>query len=383
MAKGAFKPLQTLVMFLLASDPKIGFAALHIPVFTAKLPVFYRFADRQLSVRMESEELRIAKDGSPYPVQEYKEFYGAEWQHYWDVAEPYDPGPVSAAYGEKILGEQEAVQQLMTLQGNLKMMENIRALGVVRDEVDDKEGSISNHKYMIEYINLGRRPDRRARMEYQFAQQGIPAIRFEAKTGENVKDSIIDRVWNTAFNARFDPRQQPGSWHEIHDGERGCAGSHAALWLKCVSHNCPMVILEDDALIGPLDANFSQALQCVMRHMTENHPSLLHLQTTPKVWGEYKGQVTPTMQIRDVRYCWQTSGYIVWPRTAIELLSHLPMHEPVDNFLSRLAYNDHIRMYTCDPPIIMQYSATDGDIPHTGVDEWSAVASSKEPDNAQ
>jgi len=379
--KAAVNPLQALTMFFLAFHPGVAFTAFNLPVRNPRLPVFYRCADRQLFVRMGDEELRIAEDGKPYPVQEYKDFYGVEWQHYWDVAAPYDPGPVSGAYGEPILGEQEALQQLLKLQGNLKMMENIHALSVVRDDVEDNGRIRLNYKYMTEYINLQTRPDRKARMEYQFAQQGMPATRFEAKTGENVKDSIIDRVWNTALNARFDPRQAPGSWHEIHDGERGCAGSHADLWLKCVARNCPMLILEDDALLGPLDANFSHTLQCVMKHMTENDPSFLHLQTTPAVWGDYKGQVTSTMQIRSVKYAWQTSGYIVWPRTAIKLLCHLPMHEPVDNFLSRLAYNDYIRMYTCDPPIIMQYSATDGDIPHTGVDDWSAVAPSKELDS--
>jgi GR25 family glycosyltransferase involved in LPS biosynthesis len=43
-------------------------------------------------------------------------------------------------------------------------------------------------------------------------------------------------------------------------------------------------------------------------------------------------------------YVWQLHGYLLSPRGAAKLLAHLPVNEPVDNFVGRLCYNKKLKV---------------------------------------
>lgn len=237
-----------------------------------------------------------------------------------------------------------------------------------KDDVKEKPMTALDN---ILYINMANRPDRRERLEEQLAQHGLSATRFEAVEGKNVDSSVIDDRWRPGLNAKFDKRQQADALHILSPGERGCAGSHAALWLQCVSENRPMIIIEDDAVLAE---DFSDKCQQAMAHIAEHDPSFLYLQSKPAQLGDYYKEITSSLAVLDVKYSWETGGYIVWPETAAILLQNLPMHEPVDNFLARMAYDNHIHQYICFPPIIKQYDQyTDTDILHTGSGTWSLI----------
>lgn len=242
-------------------------------------------------------------------------------------------------------------------------------------------GTPPNLNYSIHYVNLAKRRDRRERIEEQLAQHGMSAYRFEAVCGDTVDDAVIGRQWQCGLNACFDSRQHAFAWHELSSGERGCAGSHAALWEICVSDNRPMLVLEDDALF---DDSFSvPVLEQAMRHLAQHDPTLMKLEYSRQTtWGDYCKNITSEgLEIRNVLYNWETGAYVIWPKMAAKLLKLLPMKEPVDNFLARLAYYDDIRMYACYPPLVHQHYGGDNDIYHTGTYGWSSISEMMEHQN--
>jgi len=248
----------------------------------------------------------------------------------------------------------------MSAEAMREMLKRLRDEGVARESDEKKDQGAT-----IVYINLAMRPDRRKRIEQQFGQHGVNAERFEAVTGAETSDAIIDRDWQPGLNAKFDFRQKEDEWHTLSDGERGCAGSHALLWKRCVAENRPMVIIEDDAV---LSSDFENKLRQAMRHISEHDPSFLYLQSNVAEWGDYSEVISSNLQIRSVNYVWETGGYVVWPETAAILLENLPMHQPVDDYLAKMAYTGLIHQYACYPAVIRQYDQMgDSDISHTGV----------------
>mmetsp|Transcript_75881 Transcript_75881/g.131494 ORF Transcript_75881/g.131494 Transcript_75881/m.131494 type:complete len:149 (-) Transcript_75881:59-505(-) len=126
-----------------------------------------------------------------------------------------------------------------------------------------------------------------------------------------------------------------------------------------------MVIIEDDAV---LSSDFENKLRQAMRHISEHDPSFLYLQSNVAEWGDYSEVISSNLQIRSVNYVWETGGYVVWPETAAILLENLPMHQPVDDYLAKMAYTGLIHQYACYPAVIRQYDQMgDSDISHTGV----------------
>ena len=101
------------------------------------------------------------------------------------------------------------------------------------------------------YINLDKRVDRRKLIQGEMKQQGLKGRRFSAKSGDDVKDSQVARSWHSRLNCLYDKKTIPAE-HTMSKGERGCSGSHLALWKQCAKRDDPskpMLILEDDAVL--------------------------------------------------------------------------------------------------------------------------------------
>ena len=101
------------------------------------------------------------------------------------------------------------------------------------------------------YINLNKRVDRKKLIQGEMRAQGLRGRRFPARMGDDVKDSIVARQWHSKLNCLYDKKTLP-ALHTMSKGERGCSGSHIALWKQCLRRNDatkPMLILEDDAVL--------------------------------------------------------------------------------------------------------------------------------------
>ena len=101
------------------------------------------------------------------------------------------------------------------------------------------------------YINLNKREDRRKLIQGEMRAQGLKGRRFPAKMGDDVPDSWVTRTWHSKLNCLYD-KKTVAAEHKMSKGERGCSGSHIALWKQCARRDDPskpMLILEDDAVL--------------------------------------------------------------------------------------------------------------------------------------
>ena len=102
------------------------------------------------------------------------------------------------------------------------------------------------------YINLTKREDRKKLLQGELKNQGLKgARRFSAKSGDEVKDAWVTRTWHSGLNCLYDTKTIAAE-HKFSKGERGCSGSHIALWKQCArkdDSSRPMLILEDDAVL--------------------------------------------------------------------------------------------------------------------------------------
>ena len=101
------------------------------------------------------------------------------------------------------------------------------------------------------YINLNKREDRRKLIQGEMRAQGLKGRRFPAKMGDDVPDSWVTRTWHSKLNCLYD-KKTVAAEHKMSKGERGCSGSHIALWKQCAKRDDPskpMLILEDDAVL--------------------------------------------------------------------------------------------------------------------------------------
>lgn len=123
-------------------------------------------------------------------------------------------------------------------------------------EVDSSESEITREMDTA-YINLTKREDRRKLIQGEMRAQGLKGRRFPAKMGDEVNERLVTRTWHSGLNCLYDKKTLPAQ-HTMSKGERGCSGSHIALWKQCARKDDaskPMLILEDDAVVRPAAAS--------------------------------------------------------------------------------------------------------------------------------
>ena len=135
------------------------------------------------------------------------------------------------------------------------------------------------------YINLTKREDRKRLVVGEMRAQGLKARRFAAKTGDEVNDKTVTRTWHSRLNCLYDRKTLP-ALHNMSKGERGCSGSHVALWKQCARKDDPskpMLILEDDAVLwdrsGVLFPEMCHRLIAAVEQVydVENDPVMLYV----------------------------------------------------------------------------------------------------------
>lgn len=105
-------------------------------------------------------------------------------------------------------------------------------------------------------------------MEARLEAAGLPAVRFEAMTGDRTPTAWVTHTWNTTLNSRFDSAMAPHQTVTMTAGERGCAASHVALWRRCAGHaddGAPLLIMEDDLVMAE---HFGERV-CMLRAAVE------------------------------------------------------------------------------------------------------------------
>ena len=117
-------------------------------------------------------------------------------------------------------------------------------------QVDGEEAAVVRDMDTV-YVNLTKRDDRRKLIQGEMRAQGLKGRRFPAKTGDEVSDALVAREWHSGLNCLYD-KKTIAAVHKMSKGERGCSGSHIALWKQCArkdDSSRPMLILEDDAVL--------------------------------------------------------------------------------------------------------------------------------------
>ena len=166
-------------------------------------------------------------------------------------------------------------------------------------------------------------------------------------------------------------------------GERGCSGSHIALWKQCARRDDPskpMLILEDDAVLwersGVSFTELCHRLIAATEQVwdVENEPIVLYVGCEVVQWRDARRVVVegpPVMKLREAEYLWQTSSYIIWPAAARALLARLPIDCPTDCYISKLVLEGYLTAVVACPQIAEQRDPyAKGDIKHTNIYKW-------------
>ncbi len=238
--------------------------------------------------------------------------------------------------------------------------------------------------FVCAYVNLAARTDRAAAMDAQLDRAGLSAgVRFEAATGDDAPERLVTRSWDPALNSRFDRSQRAGGGRiPLSPGERGCAMSHATLWSACADRaddDAPLLILEDDVELAPDFGAKTAALVGAIEEAVApaRRELILYAGADVAAWHAattYRVHACPPLHMREARYLWQTSSYVLWPAGARALLAHLPVDAPADNFIARLVHARSIRALVALPQLAVQSAARTGahrhgDIEHTRADD--------------
>jgi len=232
------------------------------------------------------------------------------------------------------------------------------------------------------YINLTKREDRKKLIQGEMRAQGLKGRRFPAKMGDEVKDSLVARSWHSKLNCLYD-KKTVAAEHKMSKGERGCSGSHIALWKQCARRDDPsrpMLILEDDAVLAERSGvafpeMCTRLIQAVERVWdVENEPVVLYVGCEVVQWRDHRRIIVegpPMLKLREAEYVWQTSSYIIWPAAARMLLSRLPIDCPTDCYISKLVLEGYVTAVVACPQIAEQRDPyAKGDIKHTNIYKW-------------
>ena len=248
----------------------------------------------------------------------------------------------------------------------------------VEDVLDD----MPEQGFDCVYINLDKRVDRKKLIQGELRTQGTKARRFSAKSGDDVPDKLVTRQWHSKLNCLYDRKTIP-ALHNMSKGERGCSGSHIALWKQCARRNDPtkpMLILEDDAVLWERSGvNFAEMTQRLISAVegtwdVANTPVMLYVGCEVVSWRDSRRAIVegpPVLKLREAEYLWQTSSYLIWPAAARELLAHLPIDCPTDCYISKLVLEGHVTAIVATPQLAEQRDPyAKGDIKHTNTYKW-------------
>lgn len=194
----------------------------------------------------------------------------------------------------------------------------------------------------IFYVNLARRPERRAFMERQFDALGLCAERVEAVDGRAMPVAEREKAVS-----RF--RWWCANGYRARDGEIGCALSHQSIYRRMVAEEIPCAcILEDDVTLTP---GFIEMLAAGERFFAKQGVATV-LILTPYKGREKRNAPAPCFE--KVPFAASTGGYILDLEAARRLIAaNSPLHTTIDNW-GRLCRLGAVGLYAASPIVCIQ-----------------------------
>lgn len=215
-----------------------------------------------------------------------------------------------------------------------------------------------------------------------------------------ISDSSVTRSWDSTLNATFDSSCLPNTATPLTNGERACAASHLKIWnlirviastdkdqaisekldqcsilidhqnrRQCLGHsvcgssyfnwlklffrlksfgsvnnsdNKYFLIFEDDAQINSLEiVQFKETVVALMAELPEEADILYLGHSTPST---AKKAIFRGGKYVKVNYLWQLHAYAIRYKAIEKLLKHLPIDQPVDNFIAKLAHEEKLNV---------------------------------------
>ena len=196
---------------------------------------------------------------------------------------------------------------------------------------------------LVRVISLERSTERRARVRHELTNF------FLEWQFLNAVDGFALKALPKSYNQEKVKRLQG---HSLTLGEIGCYLSHLSAWEQCVQENKPMLVFEDDFILGPqMEAVITDLMACrslwgVVRlsgiHETKD--------SAVKESSLYR------LTINNGDAC-GTACYLIQPEAAQTLIKHsVEVYEAVDHFMEHFSKHG-VRIYAAKPyPVGLSHS---------------------------
>jgi glycosyl transferase family 25 len=196
---------------------------------------------------------------------------------------------------------------------------------------------------LVRVISLERSTERRARVRHELNNF------FLEWQFLNAVDGFALKALPKSYNQEKVKRLQG---HSLTLGEIGCYLSHLSAWEQCVQENKPMLVFEDDFILGPqMEAVITDLMACrslwgVVRlsgiHETKD--------STVRESSLYR------LTINNGDAC-GTACYLIQPEAAQNLIKHsVEVYEAVDHFMEHFSKHG-VRIYAAKPyPVGLSHS---------------------------
>jgi len=235
------------------------------------------------------------------------------------------------------------------------------------------EGESSDDKFNLPalVVNLDNRVDRWQTIRRQLKGFGIDTVRISAVSASSLRKSAADEYsneevvrwkYNTTWNAQFDWRIAPNQVLTLSDSEYATCLSHIKAWKYIVDEKLPAaLILEDDAVLG---SNFKSVVSPALKEVPTNWDILY-------AGYLFSGMHTDRAKVSTHIYSmidgvFGMHGYLVTQAGAQKLLALLPVVQPLDNFVAKLALDKQIEAYLVEPKVVWQDMFGGSDVYHSG-----------------
>ncbi|KAF8565989.1 hypothetical protein P879_01893 [Paragonimus westermani] len=188
----------------------------------------------------------------------------------------------------------------------------------------------------VYFINLLRRSDRRAKMEYFLDQLGIAARHVTAVDGKDLNADLIASMGIKQLKGYADPYHK----RSLKFGEIGCFLSHFYLWQEMIEHGYQRIlILEDDVRFAPA---FVRNLAELMVEADTHVPEWDLIYVGRKRMSKNETRVPHTTRLAYPDYTYWTLGYVLKRKGAEKLLAQEPLKKlvAVDEYLP-IMFNRH------------------------------------------
>ncbi len=195
----------------------------------------------------------------------------------------------------------------------------------------------------VRVISLARSIERRERVKRELNKFFLEWHFLDAVDGFKLK--VLPKSYNPAKVRRL-------QGHDLTLGEIGCYLSHLLAWEQCIQENKPMLVFEDDFVLGP-------KTEAIIRN----------LMACRNLWGVVRlsgiHETSDSIVKQDVLYkltmnhgdpC-GTACYLIQPEAAHTLVKHSEeIYEAVDHFMEHFSKHG-IRIYAAKPyPVSLSHS---------------------------